>query len=142
MSENSVILPNEYLTEIRIIDEQHHQIASLLDELCQIVIESHIENRLDHRISNLLADIIETTRHHFNTEQELMQRYKYAEIRNHCEEHAELFKEIISIQKCCESGDMVLSYRILRHLIDEWFLKHISDMDKDLGLYLLSKGAA
>ena len=71
-----------------------------------------------------------------------MDRYKYAENRKHCEEHAALLKEFIFIRRCCETGDMVLSYRILRQLIDEWFFKHISDMDKALGLYLISKGAS
>jgi hemerythrin len=139
MSGKSNILPNDYLTNITKIDEQHQHMACLLETLCQIAIESHIENRLDHRINELLLALVETTRDHFNTEQELMLRYQYAGSRKHCEEHATLLKEVNSIKEYCEAGDMVLTYRILRRLIDEWFLKHIIEMDKDLGRYLCGK---
>ena len=142
MSDNSITLSNEYLTNVAKIDKQHQQMASQLEALCQVAIESHIENRLDHRINELLIDIVETTRDHFNTEQELMLKHRYTGTRKHCAEHAKLLIEVISIKEYCEAGDMVLTYRILRHLIDEWFLKHIKEMDKDLGFYLCSKGAA
>ena len=141
MSDNNNILPNDYLTNIPKIDEQHQHMACLLETLCQIAIESHIENRLDCSINELLLALVETTRDHFNTEQELMLRYQYAGSRKHCEEHAALLKEVISIKEYCEAGDMVLTYRILRRLMDEWFLKHIIEMDKDLGSYLCSKEA-
>lgn len=140
MSENSTILQSEYLVDIAKMDEQHQQMAFLLEALCTAVIESHIENRLDHTINKLLIDIVDTTRDHFDTEQELMKRYHYVGIRKHCEEHTALLKEVISIKEYYKAGDMVLTYRILRRLIEVWFLKHILEMDKDLGFYLRSKG--
>ena len=142
MTPKGSILKNKYLTEIIEIDEQHHQIASLLEDLCHLVVESHIENRLDHRINERLSDIVVATRDHFNTEQALMRRHNYAKFDDHCEEHATLLKQIIFMKECCETDDMVLSYRSVRHLIDEWFLRHILEMDKALGCYLLSKGVS
>lgn len=107
-------------------DVQHLRIAKIIEEVNS---SSHINYE---SIFNQLTYYIED---HFDTEEQYMREYGYHKISSHIKEHKDFknrFKEIIESCFIDESFNIAIS-----SFLNEWFHKHISEVDHELAVFLL-----
>ncbi len=113
------------------IDEQHRQLAALVNQLNRAV-----HDRADSTIlEGLFAELIESTTFHFQTEQDLMERFNYPRKQAHDLEHARLLADASHFKtRLYRGGDL-----LVLQSIKDWLLHHITTEDKPLGEFLKGK---
>jgi hemerythrin-like metal-binding protein len=73
---------------------------------------------------------------HFTTEERLMREHRVADQDRHREEHRRLLHDIGNLKV---DGELASISLILRYL-QEWLLRHVDSLDKQLGQALLEQG--
>lgn len=117
-----------HLLGIPVIDQQHLALAAMLNRLNDVVKNSAPVDVVSGAFENVLT----FTRHHFETEERLMQRFDYPDMMAHQDEHRELLGEAAYMrQKFLQGGELT----VLQALKD-WFVAHIVDSDKSLASHL------
>ncbi|HXQ93037.1 MAG TPA: hemerythrin domain-containing protein, partial [Nitrososphaerales archaeon] len=93
-------------------------------------------NAEENVIAPLLDEVISFARSHFDTEDGLMDKYEYPGSFEHKEEHQSLLNDVVRLKKkFLEGGEWV----VLQELKD-WFLLHITNLDKPLATFLVKHG--
>jgi diguanylate cyclase (GGDEF)-like protein/hemerythrin-like metal-binding protein/PAS domain S-box-containing protein len=116
------------------IDAQHARMAELLNDVADAV--NRGQDR-DH-VTALLDELLAFTRHHFETEQRLMERHRYPDLLAHTQEHSRLLADLISIRTRADVASLMLTLQSLK----EWLVAHIAHGDRELGEALVASAAA
>lgn len=124
----------EMAVGVPVIDQQHARMADLLNR----VADAMKRGQDAERASALLDDFIAFTRHHFETENRLMERSSYPGLLAHAQEHRRLLDELASIRAHADGAGLTLTIQSLR----EWLTTHISHGDRELGEALRARAAA
>lgn len=126
------IRPDEIpFLDIPIIDEQHQNIVSIINE---------INDSLKHgapieQLVQLLENLISFTNFHFKTEERLMDEFNYIEVLEHKKTHEQLLNELSYLKtKFVQGGELVLLQKI-----KDWFALHIMNSDKPLANFIIQK---
>lgn len=121
----------EMAVGVPVIDQQHARMADLLNR----VAEAMKRGQDAKRVSALLDDFIAFTRHHFETENRLMERSSYPGLLAHAQEHRRLLDDLASIRAQADGAGLTLTLQSLR----EWLTTHIAHGDRELGEALRSR---
>lgn len=119
------------------IDEQHHRLVSLINELDDAVQANHGADVL----GKVLEELIDYTKTHFKYEEALLEKHGYPSFPGHKAEHDALAEKVVFMQDMFSGGqdldtDMVLNF------LKVWLQEHILDIDKQYAPFLKEKGAA
>jgi len=131
---------DDYYVGIQKMDKQHRGLLLTMNNLYNILM-SHGEHTL---IDKVLSDLIHQTKVHFHTEEELMQAHDYPGYQDHKELHDLLLCQLESVldtQQKLKSHHMQQSWAEKMELADflgTWFVSHIVDADRKLGVFLKS----
>ena len=126
---------DEYNVNVREIDIQHQKMFELVKNL-----HSSVEARRDkNNLRDLLVELMEYTRMHFTTEEQLMEKYDYPEREEHLKEHKILLQHMTDLVAMVSRGKYPTFYSDY-DVSDDWALVHIHEFDKSLGAFLNSKG--
>jgi len=111
------------------IDEQHAELASLLNDLVDV-----LRNGEDH--AAIFHRIVRYAEFHFATEERLMAEYDYAGSALHRDAHRRLLDDIrnLGLERDGVSVSLILRY------LQEWLLRHVDGADRDLARSLLARG--
>ncbi|MDG4597793.1 MAG: bacteriohemerythrin [Candidatus Contendobacter sp.] len=118
---------------IPIIDNQHAQLMALLNRVADAVKTGHEAER----ITTLLDELVAFARHHFATEEQLMDQHGYVDALAHRQEHRKLVEDLLGIQRQFDNVSLMLTLQALK----EWLHKHINGDDRRLGTALIATGA-
>lgn len=125
---------DEYNVNVREIDMQHQKLLELVNNL-----HFSVESRIDKNdLENLLVELVDFTRVHFSTEEQLMKKYDYPEFESHHKEHRILLKHMNDLVAVVSGGEYPTFYSDY-DVSSDWALVHISEHDKGLGAFLNSK---
>ncbi len=125
---------DEYSVNVKEIDTQHKKILELVNNL-----HSSVENCLDKQeLASMLIELVEFTRMHFTTEEQLMKKYDYPELMKHKKEHDLLLQHMDNLVAAVSRGKYPTFYSDY-DVSSDWALIHISESDKRLGAFLNSK---
>lgn len=107
-------------------DIQHRRIVKMIKELSSSPHVNYVSiiNQLRYYIKD-----------HFDTEEEYMREYGYDKIESHIKEHNDFENKFKEIMKTSFIDDTFIT--TLLSLLNEWFLKHILEVDKELAVFLL-----
>lgn len=116
--------PQELLTGIQAVDEQHQALVALHNE----IVEGFDGDRPPYYTIEALARLYQYSRQHFESEERIMERYGYQGYEEHKQVHAELLDELRKI---------VLEYRrtpegvtdSIKVFVHDWVVAHIRDND-------------
>ena len=137
-----IVWSKRYSVKVKKLDEQHRRIAEQVNE-----INDRIKAREDSKdIVAGFTELIEFTKDHFETEERLMKKSDYPDLKKHRKEHKELVNLLRDVRKQfkreAESlGDF--DYDVAKDWLaihSDWFSVHIVHSDKDLGAFLNKKG--
>ena len=111
---------------IEVIDEQHKQIVSYINEL-----DTAIRDKDDKGIKHVLDELIDYTMTHFAFEENLLQKGGYPHFDAHKQVHETFKKRIEEYVTQFEQGEAV--GRKLLSMLRVWLTNHIKRDDMDYG---------
>jgi hemerythrin len=120
---------------VRAMDDQHGILMDTMVELRQAV--AHGDCR--EQISEVLDRLIEFTRMHFVSEEQLMQTYSYPDLATHCVAHQRILALILQSSHRLQHGEKIQT-RSLLTMLRESYTEHIEYMDQEYGPWLNEHG--
>jgi hemerythrin-like metal-binding protein len=129
-----VELKNTDLVNIQIIDDEHHQMVSLINQI-QVLIELGEFKKAKILFTNLLS----VTKKHFITEEKLMKDNNFKGFISHKLEHDRVLNKLNSFDLQSKPNKHVFISEELSN-IKKWFFNHLELSDKKLGAFLVEKG--
>lgn len=125
---------DDYNVNVEEIDIQHRKILELVNNL-----HSSVEACIDKNdLKDLLVELVEFTRMHFSTEEQLMEKYDHPEREEHLSEHRILLQHMTDLVAVVSRGKYPTFYSDY-DVSTDWAMVHISEFDKGLGAFLNSK---
>jgi methyl-accepting chemotaxis protein/hemerythrin len=116
------------------IDSQHKLLIELLNNLNEGIRNGQGMDILQDTINGLLNYVED----HFKAEEALMEKHEYPLVDNHKNLHKEFVEKLNTFTQEYEDKRMFVSIDI-RNFLRDWLIKHISTIDKQMGIYLSSR---
>jgi len=120
---------------IRAMDDQHGILMDAINELRQALIRGCGREK----ISELLDQLIEFTRMHFSSEEQLMAQTGFPGLEEHRAEHHRMLAEILQAAHRLQYGEG-LQLRPLLCGMHDGFLEHIESIDRQYSPWLRERG--
>ncbi len=116
-------------------DEQHKKLVSIVNRLYDAMKEGKGRDVL----GEVFSELIEYTKFHFKSEEEVMLKYDFPGYKEHLDEHNKLTKEVMELKEKYDKGNIFITVEVLSFL-KEWLSHHILEVDKKYGPFLREKG--
>lgn len=118
------------------VDDQHRRLLDLINRLDEAVALGHAPDT----ITELLDDLIDYTRYHFDEEEKLMQQSNFEEalFASHKNEHRQFVETIVEARNQKPDNASFLLHHLLDFLFD-WLYRHILGTDKKMADRILGK---
>jgi hemerythrin len=110
------------------MDDQHGILMDTMNELRLAMVRGSGREQ----VSELLDRLIEFTRMHFWSEEQLMEQTGYPGLAEHRAEHHTMLAQILQSTHRVQYGEGVKMRPLLRFL-REWFTEHIEGLDREYG---------
>ncbi|OMH39724.1 bacteriohemerythrin [Motiliproteus sp. MSK22-1] len=120
---------------IRVIDDQHQQLIDMINQTQDIL--NHQEDPV--ALVQILNQLRELTILHFTTEELLMKKYAYPDLKNHKSQHDISAQKTFDFDGAALMDDPSAAHSLLS-LLRSWLLTHISE-DAEMAKFLREKGA-
>ena len=130
-----VVWEEKYNTGIKLIDEQHRELAGLINELYRAC---RAGEEVGVAFKAAMSRMVEYVHHHYATEQKFMLKIKYPGYNEHLKEHDVLVKDILGSAKDFNQGKRFVPHHFVRTLRD-WLLSHIAVSDKQYAAYFVDQ---
>lgn len=133
---------DSFATGVAEIDEQHMILVHTLNE-------ASVKLKGDASLASLeriTQDLLSYALYHFETEEELMQEYGYAEASaadaaQHMEQHRAFSSKVVAVREGIKQGTPIAPDDLLGFL-NNWLVNHILNTDKKLGAYVSGRRAS
>jgi hemerythrin-like metal-binding protein len=122
---------NALTTGHAVLDADHKPLVDLFNQLAASVIQ-----RKDKAVCvDLLDDIIQHAKTHFDFEEQLMAEHGYSKAESHAAEHARLVRQAAKFMVKFEEGSPGSHIDVI-HFPEDWLTFHILGADKELAGFL------
>ncbi len=127
---------NDYLKiDVKDLDAQHKRLTDIANNFYNIVLSGRNNLAVEEKV---LQDLFDYGKEHFVTEESLMRTNSYPGFSEHRDEHNVHTSGLVSLYQKHQSGKLI--DRDILDFIKKWLKGHILKADKELGLFLNSKG--
>jgi hemerythrin-like metal-binding protein len=131
---------DDLLTGVAEIDEQHQILVNSINEANTRLSTGQVNAEILEKITK---DLLSYALYHFETEEELMQAYDYAQahpehLQAHQQQHREFSSTVVTVRDGIKSGQLISREELLGFL-NHWLIHHIRNTDKHLGAFIQSK---
>jgi hemerythrin-like metal-binding protein len=117
------------------MDDQHGILMDTMNELRLAVVRGECREH----ISEVLDRLIEFTRMHFSSEEQLLERYIFPGLNEHRAEHRRILAQILQSSHRARLGER-MQMRPLLCMLRESYSGHIDGMDQEYGPWLNGLG--
>jgi len=127
----STFMWNEnFMTGISSVDTQHQALVDIINNISECVLNN---KKSDLKLSNLLKELMEYTKYHFDEEEELAQKSNVDNRHNekHKKEHAKFVERVVFLASDI-SEEKVTEINFLLDFLINWLAYHILVTDKNL----------
>ena len=121
---------SKYELGIPMMDEQHKRLFFLLTQLRQAVITQQSRNQ----VSGILQNLIDQTREHLRTEEELMAAMFFPGLVEHQAAHEKLVTGLHGLEVRFREGDASMALLVTTYL-GGWLRTHIAVEDRTYGIF-------
>ncbi len=118
------------------IDRQHKKWIQIHNRLRNILLTGDTKE-ISSAGPEILDEMLEYARFHFNFEEEQMRQVGYEGLTEHCRLHKEFEMKISDYRRKVQSGEMSVS-GIMIMVLKSWLLELVSDEDKKFSRFLRS----
>ena len=122
---------NKNKINVRIVDEQHKKLFSLLNALHKATVNGEERSSL----TSIMDELIEYTVYHFRTEEKLCKKHDYPNYVAHTAIHNKLTEQALELQQQCRVGSATISFDLL-DFMHGWLVNHTTGIDKEVGAHL------
>ncbi len=126
---------DEFCVGVAKLDQEHMRLVEIINELHDAMLSRRTAEVLNDATDRMAA----YAAGHFSTEDRLMIRHGYPRHRQHKLQHDVFTQKAIELQTRVSQKTLVLSLEVLAFLRN-WLANHILRSDKELALFLNSKG--
>lgn len=120
---------------VRAMDDQHSILMDTLNELRLAL----VRGRGREQVMEIFDRLIEFTRMHFWSEEQLMEQNQYPQLKEHRVAHHKLLSEMILRARSIQYGEGAQTHLLL-NLLRDTYLDHMEQVDRLYGPYLNSLG--
>ena len=120
---------------VRAMDDQHGILMDTMNELRLAAVRGSGREQ----VSEVLDRLIEFTRMHFWSEEQLLEQHGYPSAAEHRSEHHRILAQILQSSHHVLHGEKVQMRPLLRFL-REAYAEHIEGMDREYGSWLNERG--
>lgn len=124
----------KYSVGIIKIDDQHKKLIGLVNKLYDAMREGKGKDIL----ISILAETLEYTKYHFETEEAMFEKFSYSLKREHIKEHKDLREKVEKLFKDLEAGKATITIEVFQFL-KEWISTHIMQSDQKYKVELAGK---
>jgi len=117
------------------MDHVHKELVDLINQLA----DAMENDKPKDFCVDTLEQFIELTITHFNTEEQLMDRYRYPEAQEHMALHAKLLDDVLAFKASYDKSDAAESMTLLV-VLDNWLDRDIMKADKALAHFIAASG--
>lgn len=137
-----IVWNDSLVTGVDVIDDQHRILVNSINEANTRLTGNVSAEILDQ----ITRDLLSYALYHFETEEELMQEYNYAETdvedaEAHLQQHRAFSSTVVSVREGLKAGTLI-SREDLLSFLNGWLIKHILNTDKRLAAVILARQAA
>ncbi len=126
---------HECAVGVRAMDDQHSILLDTLNELRLAL----VRGRGREQIVESFDRLVEFTRMHFGSEEQLLEQAKYPQLEEHRAAHHKLLAEILQRGRGMQFGEGAQTHHLLGFLRDS-YLDHMGSLDRLYGEYLNDLG--
>jgi len=120
---------------VALFDDQHRQLVAMINKLHRAM----KTGQAGSGIKLILAELVDYTKTHFKSEEDLMRQHGYQGLREQEEQHNALVEQVAAAQEKIVSGNAMLSMEVMEFL-KEWLVNHIQGEDKKYAPFFNAKG--
>lgn len=120
---------------VRAMDDQHGILMDTMNELRLAAVRGSGREQ----VSEVLDRLIEFTRMHFWSEEQLMEQYGFPGLAEHRGEHQRMLAQILQSSHRVQHGEKMQMRPLLGFLRDS-YAEHIEGMDQEYGPWLNKQG--
>jgi len=132
---NIVSWQSSYSVKIKLLDEQHMHLVKLTNRLFADCLSGREKSKV--AFQETVRQAVDYVGYHFSTEEKLMERVNYPDIRTHKQEHADFVREVFIKLEEFNSGKLLVAPLNFVYFLRDWILNHIAVCDKKMGNYFL-----
>jgi hemerythrin-like metal-binding protein len=110
---------------VSIIDQQHKQLVSIVNELFKEI----KGGKANQALIDIFSRLVEYTASHFATEEKIFADTNYPETEEHIKHHKKLVESALKLQADFKAGNSVVGREVMDFLKD-WLTNHILKTDK------------
>jgi hemerythrin len=134
MEKNSIVeWDSRYAVGIQLIDDQHRELLKLINNVHLGCLEENEDTKIRFKLT--VHGLINYTKYHFSTEEQLLERIKYPDSAAHKRQHDEFIRDILDRVERFERGRTVSPKSFIRYIRD-WVVTHITLIDKKYATYI------
>ena len=127
----------QFNTNINIIDQQHHMLVDLINELGA----AHEKNADRQELLRLINKIGTFAASHFGREEHLFETHGYPDMEEHLQEHDYFEDMLYQFEDEFKAGKQDLTSTVVTFLSD-WLVNHITTTDREYVAFLSARGVA
>ena len=120
---------------VRAMDNQHGILMDTMNELRLAVVHGSPREQ----VSEVLDRLIEFTRMHFWSEEQLLEQYGFPGLDEHRTEHQHILAQVLQSSHRAQHGEQ-MQMRPLLCFLRESYAEHIEGMDREYGPWLNEHG--
>ncbi|MDP2805500.1 MAG: bacteriohemerythrin [Gallionellaceae bacterium] len=137
-----IVWNDELLTGVAEIDEQHRILVNSINEANTRLSNTQVNAEI---LGKITQDLLSYALYHFETEEELMQKYHYAatqgeDLALHQKQHREFSATVVAVREGIKA-EKLISREDLLTFLNGWLINHILNTDKKLGIFIQAKRA-
>lgn len=110
------------------IDKEHQQLFAIAAKAFGVA----TPDKKLHKIRNVLKELIEYTKTHFENEEKFMESIGYPDLSNHHNIHEKIISSMNLFTSKLTKMSLIEIEKELAHLIEVWFIHHIIYVDKKI----------
>ncbi|MCL2069810.1 MAG: bacteriohemerythrin [Treponema sp.] len=133
---NFVEWEDRFSIGVPLIDSQHKQLIAATNELYKACLSNDEYAREQFRTT--VREAVAYVKHHFSTEEQIMEKVAFPGMAEHKKIHAEFALEVLRNVEEFEKGQKFVPNQFVRFLKD-WVLSHIAVIDIYLGNFIVDR---
>ena len=120
---------------VRVIDMDHRELVGMINTLYRVIHEGDTTSTIGEVIERLIAYINE----HFHREEQIMETYRYPDLKNHRKVHRNLARAVYAIRAIYEANPDAVDPDQILAFLKSWLHNHIMVTDRDYIPYLQNR---
>ncbi|AFN75423.1 hemerythrin [Melioribacter roseus P3M-2] len=124
-----------YSVRIKVLDNQHKKLVDTIN----LLYDAMKQGKSNEVLSKIIFDLIAYTKTHFQSEEDLFEKYSYPNKLQHKKEHDDFVNSVGKFYEDFQNKRAGLSLEIMNFLTN-WLTKHIKGSDKAYSKFMNEQG--